>query len=120
MNRILKPLIDLWPFGLGAKLSVNSACLFGMLASLRDAGTRVTVKFHGDSGCYDCKIIALSVKHHLIVIDKLQPAVPTRLLARGNDMTIEAIKEGRKITLNSQFMKPLAEYRDSGYLLKVF
>ena len=120
MYRILKPLIGLWPFGLGAKISVHSACLFGILTSLRDAGTRVTVKFHGDSGCYDCMITALSAKNHLIVIDKFQPAVPTQLLTRGNAMTIEAIKDGRKFTLESQFLEPIAAYRDSGYILRVY
>lgn len=120
MNRIQKLLIDLWPFELGAKISVHGACLFGMLTSLRDAGTRVTVKFQDDSGCYDCKIMALSAKHHVIVIDKFQPAVPAQLLTRGNALTIEAVQEGRKITLDSQFLEPLTEYRHSGYLLKVF
>ena len=96
------------------------SCLIGYLTHLADAGAILKLKFHDVPDSYDCVITALSAKHSVILVDHLRPALPADALIRGKAMTIEATSEGRRITLESQYLQPLTDHRKLGYLLKIY
>lgn len=119
-HRFLSWSKSLWPFGIKNRITTPYTSLHEYVATLKDAGTRVTIKFHGDLDSYDCNITALNANHQVVVIDNLQPTIPSQLLTLGKTLTIETERGGRKVSLNSQFLGPLIEYGDFGYMLKIF
>lgn len=90
-----------------------------VLAKLKGSGTKVSIKFQGDSTSYSSSVSAFNAKHKVFVLDSMRPAVPSSVFRKGRTVTVTASHNGQAIELESKYLEPLVANQDMGYQMKV-
>jgi hypothetical protein len=90
-----------------------------VLAKLQVSGTKVAIKFQGDSVSYSSSVSAFSAKHKVFVLDDMQPPAPPSAFRKGRTVTVTTGDKGRAIKLDSKYLEHLVPNQNLGYQMKI-
>ena len=116
MTNIMQKLGDL---ASGIITTNSSKDVAEVLAKLKGSGTKVEIKFQGDSRTYNSCVSAFNAKHKVFVLDNMHPPVPSSAFRKGRTVTVSTGNNGQAVELESTYMEPLLANQDMGYQMKV-